>query len=57
METLRIEPAMKPCGEQVWPEVRGEVVQGVSVASRLVVMRKLMELLRQVCTAGFRAWL
>lgn len=57
MDTLRIEQAMKQCWEQVWPEVRAEVAQGVSVASGLVVMCRLMELMRQVCRAGFRAWL
>ena len=57
MDTLRIEQAMKQCWEQVWPEVRAEVSQGVNVASGLVVMQKLMELMRGVCVAGFRVWL
>ncbi|MBC7821482.1 MAG: hypothetical protein IAG10_31735 [Planctomycetaceae bacterium] len=57
METLGIEQAMKQCWEQVWPEVRAEVAQGVSVASSLVVMRRLMELMQRVCAAGVRAWL
>lgn len=57
METVRIEGAMKQCWERVWPEVQREARQGVNVASSLVVMRKLMELMRRVCVAGFRAWL
>jgi hypothetical protein len=57
MDTVRIEQAMKQCWDQVWPEVQVEAAQGVGVSSGLVVMRKLMELMRQVCTAGFRAWL
>lgn len=57
MDTLGIEQAMKQCWEQVWPEVRAEAAQGVNVSSGLVVMRKLMELMRRVCVAGFRAWL
>ena len=57
METLAIEQAMQQCWGLVWPEVRTAVAQEVSVAGGLVVMRRLMELMRQVCTAGFRAWL
>lgn len=57
MDTLGIEQAMKQCWEQCWPEVQAEALQGVSVQGSLAVMRKLMELMRQVCTAGFRAWL
>ena len=57
METLGIEQAMQQCWGLVWPEVRTAVAQEVSVAGGLVVMRRLMELMRQVCTAGFRAWL
>lgn len=57
METVRIEQAMKQCWEQLWPEVQAETTTEVSVASSLVVMRRLMELMRQVCVAGFRAWL
>lgn len=57
METLRIEQAMKQCWEQVWPEVQADAAHGVGVRSGLVLMRRLMELMRQVCAAGFRAWL
>lgn len=57
METVRIEQAMKQFWEQLWPEVQAEAVEEVSVTSSLVVMRRLMELMRQVCVAGFRAWL
>ena len=57
METVRIEQAMKHCWEQVWPEVQAEAVRSVNVGRRLVMMRTLRELMRQVCLAGFRGWL
>lgn len=57
MDTVGVEQAMKQCWEQVWPEVQADAAHGVGVRSGLVLMRRLMELMRQVCTAGFRAWL
>jgi hypothetical protein len=57
MDTVGVEQAMKQCWEQVWPEVQADAAHGVGVRSGLVLMRRLMELMRQVCTARFRAWL
>lgn len=57
MDTVGVEQAMKQCWDQVWPAVQADAAHDVGVRSGLVLMRRLMALMRQVCTAGFRAWL
>jgi hypothetical protein len=57
METLGVERTMKQCWDEVWPQVQASVSQGVTMASSLEVMQKLLGLMKQVCAAGFRTWL
>lgn len=57
MDTLGVERAMKQCWEDLWPQVQAVASQEVTVASSLLLMQTLQGLMRQVCAAGFRAWL
>lgn len=57
MDTVGVQEAMRQCWQQFWPEVTEQLEKDVSVESAQQVMRKLMELMRQVCVAGFQAWL
>lgn len=57
MKTLGVERAMKQCWDEFWPQVKSAASQDVTVASSLEVMQRLLGLMKQVCAAGFRAWL
>lgn len=57
MTTVQVKQSMQQCWDQSWPVVQAAMAQEVGVASSLLVMRKLMEMMRGICIAAFRAWL